>query len=145
MGGITSRSGSLGWSWWTPWKIQCSRVPSRLFGSRWKTERWIQYSAKVQDAYPPRKQSPASHSGRRVSVSAPRTMIVGAKNSSGMIGRLRVNRSSLEEKSGGEARRTSERVNRSIPSHLSRATSCTATNDDEHRLIDGREGPKLPC
>ena len=43
----------------------------------------------------------------------------GAKNSSGMIGRLR-NRSSLEEKSGGEARRTSERVNRSIPSHLPR-------------------------
>ena len=27
-GGITSRSGSFGWSWWTPWMIQWSRAPS---------------------------------------------------------------------------------------------------------------------
>ena len=26
-GGITSRSGSFGWSWWTPWIIQCSFAP----------------------------------------------------------------------------------------------------------------------
>ena len=31
-GGITSRSGSLGWSWWTPWIIQCSRAPSPSLG-----------------------------------------------------------------------------------------------------------------
>ena len=29
-GGITSRSGSFGWSWWTPWMIQWRRAPEAL-------------------------------------------------------------------------------------------------------------------
>ena len=31
-GGITSRIGSFGWSWWTPWMIQCSRAPMPVLG-----------------------------------------------------------------------------------------------------------------
>ena len=31
-GGMTSRSGSFGWSWWTPWIIQCSRAPMPVLG-----------------------------------------------------------------------------------------------------------------
>ena len=31
-GGMTSRSGSFGWSWWTPWTIQCSRAPMPVLG-----------------------------------------------------------------------------------------------------------------
>ena len=44
---MTSRSGSFGWSWWTPWTIQCSRAPNPSSGSKWKITRWIQYSASV--------------------------------------------------------------------------------------------------
>jgi hypothetical protein len=47
-GGITSRSGSFGWSWWTPWMIQCSRAPRPSSGSKWKISRCIQYSVSVQ-------------------------------------------------------------------------------------------------
>ena len=47
-GGITRRSGSFGWSWWTPWMIQCSRAPIPSSGSKWKISRCIQYSVSVQ-------------------------------------------------------------------------------------------------
>ena len=47
-GGMTSRSGSFGWSWWTPWMIQWKRAPSPSSGSKWKIARWIQYSLSVQ-------------------------------------------------------------------------------------------------
>ena len=47
-GGMTSRMGSLGWSWWTPWMIQCSRAPRPSCGSKWKTSRCSQYSVSVQ-------------------------------------------------------------------------------------------------
>ena len=47
-GGMTSRIGSFGWSWCTPWIIQWSRAPRPSFGSKWKTARWIQYSLSVQ-------------------------------------------------------------------------------------------------
>ena len=49
-GGITSRIGSFGWSWWTPWIIQCSRAPMPSSGSKWKTTRCSQYSVSVQTA-----------------------------------------------------------------------------------------------
>ena len=48
-GGITSRIGSLGWSWWTPWMIQCSRAPMPCSGSKWNTIRCSQYSVSVQN------------------------------------------------------------------------------------------------
>ena len=47
-GGITRRIGSLGWSWCTPWMIQCRRAPIPSSGSKWKTSRCIQYSVSVQ-------------------------------------------------------------------------------------------------
>ena len=46
-GGMTSRSGSFGWSWWTPWIIQCSLAPIPSSGSKWNTSRWSQYSNSV--------------------------------------------------------------------------------------------------
>ena len=46
-GGITSRIGSFGWSWWTPWIIQCSFAPIPSSGSKWKTMRCSQYSNSV--------------------------------------------------------------------------------------------------
>ena len=49
-GGMTSRSGSFGWSWWTPWIIQCSRAPIPCSGSKWNTTRCSQYSVSVQTA-----------------------------------------------------------------------------------------------
>ena len=49
-GGITSRIGSFGWSWWTPWIIQCSRAPMPSSGSKWNTTRCSQYSVSVQTA-----------------------------------------------------------------------------------------------
>ena len=48
-GGITSRIGSLGWSWWTPWMIQCSLAPIPCSGSKWNTIRCSQYSVSVQN------------------------------------------------------------------------------------------------
>ncbi len=48
-GGITSRIGSFGWSWWTPWMMKCSRAPSGWVGSKWNTSRWSQYSVSVQN------------------------------------------------------------------------------------------------
>ena len=47
-GGITSRSLSLGWSWWMPWMMKCIRRPKALSGSQWKTSRCSQYSVSVQ-------------------------------------------------------------------------------------------------
>ena len=47
-GGITSRSGSFGWSWWTPWMIQWKRAPMPSSGSKWKISRCSQYSVSVQ-------------------------------------------------------------------------------------------------
>ena len=49
-GGMTSRSGSFGWSWWTPWIIQWIRAPIPCSGSKWKTTRCSQYSVSVQTA-----------------------------------------------------------------------------------------------
>jgi hypothetical protein len=46
-GGMTSRIGSLGWSWWTPWIIQCIRAPTPCSGSKWNTTRCSQYSVRV--------------------------------------------------------------------------------------------------
>ena len=51
-GGITSRSLSLGWSWWMPWMMKCIRRPKALSGSQWKTSRCSQYSVSVQIADP---------------------------------------------------------------------------------------------
>jgi hypothetical protein len=48
-GGMTSRIGSLGWSWWTPWMIQWRRAPNPFSGSKWNTSRCIQYSVRVQN------------------------------------------------------------------------------------------------
>ena len=53
-GGMTSRSLSLGWSWWTPWMMKCMRWPNSLSGSQWKTRRCSQYSVRVQIPIPPR-------------------------------------------------------------------------------------------
>ena len=47
-GGMTSRIGSFGWSWCTPWMIQCRRAPIPSSGSKWNTMRCIQYSVSVQ-------------------------------------------------------------------------------------------------
>ena len=47
-GGMTSRSGSFGWSWCTPWMIQWKRAPRPSSGSKWKIARWIQYSLSDQ-------------------------------------------------------------------------------------------------
>ena len=49
-GGITSRSGSLGWSWCTPWMIQFMRAPRPSSGSKWKTILCSQYSNRVHSA-----------------------------------------------------------------------------------------------
>ena len=46
-GGMTSRLGSFGWSWWTPWMRKCSRAPTPPSGSKWKTMRCSQYSVSV--------------------------------------------------------------------------------------------------
>jgi len=61
-GGITSRSLSLGWSWWTPWMMKCIWCPKALSGCQWKTSRCSQYSVNVQIATPARL-SPISCSG----------------------------------------------------------------------------------
>ena len=53
-GGITSRSLSLGWSWWMPWMMKCMRWPKALSGSQWKTSRCSQYSVSVQIPIPAR-------------------------------------------------------------------------------------------
>ena len=47
-GGITRRSRSLGWSWWTPWMMKWRRSPPLNFGCQWKTSRCSQYSVRVQ-------------------------------------------------------------------------------------------------
>ena len=52
-GGITSRSLSLGWSWWMPWMMKCMRRPKALSGSQWKISRCSQYSVSVQIPMPP--------------------------------------------------------------------------------------------
>ena len=54
-GGITSRIGSFGWSWWTPCMIQWSRAPRPSSGSKWKITRWSQYSVSVQNSVAPRE------------------------------------------------------------------------------------------
>ena len=56
-GGITSRSLSLGWSWWMPWMMKCMRRPKALSGSQWKTSRCSQYSVSVQIPIPPSEQA----------------------------------------------------------------------------------------
>ena len=53
-GGMTSRSLSFGWSWWTPWMMKCIRRPKALSGSQWKNLRCSQYSESVQIANPAR-------------------------------------------------------------------------------------------
>jgi hypothetical protein len=46
---MTSLIGSFGWSWCTPWMIQCTRAPKPSSGSKWNTSRCIQYSVSVQN------------------------------------------------------------------------------------------------
>ena len=111
-GGMTSRSLSLGWSWWMPWMMKCMRRPKALSGSQWKTSRCSQYSVRVQIPIPPRLSSASSQTALPPSrPSHSIATITGTKTTAGIAGWTREKklRNSLS-KSCGEAERSSVRL-----------------------------------
>src|SRR4051812_24733633 len=109
-GGMTSRIGSFGWSWWTPWMIQWRRAPSPSSGSKWNTRRCIQYSVSVQNRYPPRAR-PTTSSGLKCGAPTPNMIpMAGTKITSGTTGCTRESLSRMSESNiRGEAESTSAR------------------------------------
>ncbi len=48
-GGITSRRGSFGRSWWTPWTNPVQQRAEALLGPKRNSTRWTQYSTSPQE------------------------------------------------------------------------------------------------
>src|SRR5829696_3421568 len=147
-GGITRRSGSLGWSWWTPWMIQWKRAPGPDSGSKWKTIRWIQYSISVQNSQPAATSPAVSPVFSSRAPTTNSTPTAGRKISGGTAGCTRDRRSRRSESNIlGEALRTSVRrasttpkIYRTDRSSLRRSAALPETAPRNHQVLQPERG-----
>src|SRR5215217_7385559 len=147
-GGITRRSGSLGWSWWTPWMIQWKRAPGPDSGSKWNTIRWIQYSISVQNSQPMATRATVSPVVSCRAPSTKRTPTTGRKISGGTAGWTRESRSRRSESNIlGEAFRTSVRRASTAPeiyrtgnSGRDRSAALPETAPRHHQVLQPERG-----
>src|SRR4051812_26849760 len=145
---MTRRSGSLGWSWWTPWMIQWKRAPGPDSGSKWNTIRWIQYSISVQNSQPLATKATVSAVVSCLAPTTNRATDAGRKISGGTTGWTRDSLSRRSESNIlGEALRTSVRrasttleIYRTERSSLRRSAALPESAPRRHQVLQPERG-----
>src|SRR5215213_2735354 len=145
---MTRRSGSFGWSWWTPWMIQWNRAPGPDSGSKWKTIRWIQYSISVQNSQPTATSATVSPVVSCRAPSTNSTPTTGRKISGGTAGWTRESRSRRSESNIlGEVFRTSVlrasktlKIYRTRNSSKNRSATLPETAPGRHQVLHPERG-----